>query len=138
MRFKEDILRDIKYSETLDAQLRLNSELLLDIRSALLCIAPEAFFTQTPVDERKQPEPESEPEPQPEVERDPNDLKLKTLPMSARLFNVLNNQRYKYLSDLEGKIAFDFLKHRNFGKNLLAELRELVAEYGMTIPDDKD
>jgi DNA-directed RNA polymerase alpha subunit len=134
MRFKDDILRDIKHGDTLDAQLRLNNELLLDIRSVLLSIAPDAFFTKTPVDELKI----QEPEPEPQVERDPNDLKLRTLQMSTGLFNVLNGMGYRYLSDFKGKIASDFLRYRNFGQIRLTELRQLVAQYDMTIPDDED
>ena len=132
MRFKEDILKDIRNGDTLDKQLRLNNEILLDIRSVLLSIAPNDFFTQPPLDERKPPEPE------PEVERDPNDLRLTKIPMSARLLNVLNSEKYRYLSDLKGKTAIDFFKYRNFGKVLLAELRDILAEYGMTIPDVED
>jgi DNA-directed RNA polymerase alpha subunit len=127
MRRKEEVLQSIRHSQTLDEQLRINNELLLDIRSLLLTISTEDFFAP--------PQPVREEEPTFTVERDPNDPHLSTFNLSVRTINALKGKNIRYLSDLKGRTADELLKLRNFGNTGVVELRAFLKEHNIGFPD---
>lgn len=126
MRFRKDIETDLKNATTPEAQLRLTNELLLDIRS-LLMASP---FTDLNVQAQPQVVETKEVR-----ERDPNDVHMMELPLSSRTKKIMKDAKIKYLSDLEKWTAESLLRMRNFGDIGLAELRTIVAQYGITIQE---
>jgi DNA-directed RNA polymerase alpha subunit len=129
MRLKNDIQQDITNATSIEAQVRLNNELLLDIREMLCTLMPDGFQTLTK--QREQTDQTAETT----KEADPNDPHVMEMPLSARVKKILRTYNINYLSDIEQKTAENLLMMRNFGDNCLVELREVVATYGKSIDD---
>jgi DNA-directed RNA polymerase subunit alpha len=75
-----------------------------------------------------------------EIERIRRILKtpVDELELSVRSHNCLKSADIKYMSDLVKKDESDMLKFRNFGRKSLAELIEIIEDYGLSFGMDVD
>lgn len=129
MRYRADIEKDIQNTRSLEGQMQLNNELLLDIRSLLMSLTTVDFNTDVP----KQAQ-----EPEIRKERDPDDLHIRDLPLSTRTKNALKHKNIYYLSELE-ECSYEYLlKGRNFGNTNVAELKSFFATLGKTLQEYED
>jgi hypothetical protein len=55
------------------------------------------------------------------------------LEISVRLFNCLKNNEIYYVGDLVQRTETDLLSLRHFGKTSLAEIKQLLAEFDLTL-----
>ena len=60
------------------------------------------------------------------------------LELSVRSHNCLKSADIRYMSDLVKKDESDMLKFRNFGRKSLAELIEIIEDYGLSFGMDVD
>jgi DNA-directed RNA polymerase alpha subunit len=120
MRSNQDIQNDIQDRKSLKAQLRLNNELLLDIRSLLMAQTDKGIIqpTETIVIAKK----------------DSLNPHLHDLGICERTKTALSRTNIEYLNDLEGWTSKDLLKLRDFGQFALAELNKCIAPFGKKIP----
>ena len=96
------------------------------IASALLvsagasCAAPQAEAPQAMIDE---PEP-----------LNPNLFKsVDELELSVRSANCLQNANIRFIGELVQKTEAEMLKTKNFGRKSLNEIKELLAEMGLSL-----
>lgn len=83
---------------------------------------------------------EAEPEPEPEgaeVEEKPLNENLyrsvEELELSVRSANCLKNANIRYIGELVQKTEAEMLKTKNFGRKSLNEIKEVLAEMGLTL-----
>ncbi len=55
------------------------------------------------------------------------------LNLSVRSANCLQNANIKYIGDLVQKTETEMLKMKNFGKKSLKEIKEILAEMGLSL-----
>jgi DNA-directed RNA polymerase subunit alpha len=58
---------------------------------------------------------------------------VQELPISVRAFNGLQNADIKYIGELVQRNEQDMLKIKNFGRKSLTEIKDVLAEYGLTL-----
>lgn len=83
---------------------------------------------------------EAEPEPEPEG-REPEEKLLnenlyrsvEELELSVRSANCLKNANIRYIGELVQKTEAEMLKTKNFGRKSLNEIKEVLAEMGLTL-----
>ncbi|MCB9655498.1 MAG: DNA-directed RNA polymerase subunit alpha [Deltaproteobacteria bacterium] len=79
-------------------------------------------------------EPEIIVEPQPEEKFNENLLRtVDELELSVRSANCLANAAIKYIGDLVQKTESEMLKTKNFGRKSLKEIKEILAEMGLSL-----
>ncbi|HJL41914.1 MAG TPA: DNA-directed RNA polymerase subunit alpha [Myxococcales bacterium LLY-WYZ-16_1] len=79
-------------------------------------------------------EPELIVEPQPEEKFNENLLRtVDELELSVRSANCLANANIKYIGDLVQKTESEMLKTKNFGRKSLKEIKEILAEMGLSL-----
>ena len=79
-------------------------------------------------------EPEIIVEPQPEEKFNENLLRtVDELELSVRSANCLANANIKYIGDLVQKTESEMLKTKNFGRKSLKEIKEILAEMGLSL-----
>ena len=79
-------------------------------------------------------EPEIVVEPQPEEKFNENLLRtVDELELSVRSANCLANANIKYIGDLVQKTESEMLKTKNFGRKSLKEIKEILAEMGLSL-----
>jgi DNA-directed RNA polymerase subunit alpha len=83
------------------------------------------------------PQPELGPKP-PEPERDTTrnenlDLSVDQLELSVRTANCLQNANIKTIGQLVQRTEAELLKTKNFGRQSLKELKEILAEMGLQL-----
>ena len=120
MRSNQDIQQDIQDRKSLKAQLRLNNELLFDIRSLLMAQNDKGMNQQTGTKAI--------------VEKNSLNPHLHDLGICERTKTALSRTDIQYLNDLDGWTSKDLLKLRDFGQFALAELNKCIAPYGKKIP----
>jgi uncharacterized protein YneF (UPF0154 family) len=74
------------------------------------------------------PPPPPKPETSPHLERSIDDLEL-----SVRTANALQNARIKTIGELVQRTESDLLKSNGFGRQSLKEVKEILAELGLTL-----
>ncbi len=81
------------------------------------------------------PMPEEEPEPEePEFEIDPTLLRpVDDLELTVRSANCLKSESVYYIGDLIQKTETELLKTPNLGKKSLAEIKDVLAQYGLSL-----
>ncbi len=81
------------------------------------------------------PMPEAEPEPEePEFEIDPTLLRpVDDLELTVRSANCLKSESVYYIGDLIQKTETELLKTPNLGKKSLAEIKDVLAQYGLSL-----
>jgi DNA-directed RNA polymerase alpha subunit len=126
MRLKDDILRDINYSKTIEAQLRLNNELLLDMRTLLAALTPDDVKAATAIkfDEGINGQ-----------QRDPNDVHVMELPFHITLKNTLRYNNINYLSDLGNMTIEELKKMSGIGQNSIETIKKVLAEHGYNLQE---
>jgi DNA-directed RNA polymerase subunit alpha len=81
-------------------------------------------------------------EPEPEPEREEEDEKplnenlyrsVEELELSVRSANCLKNANIRYIGELVLKTEAEMLKTKNFGRKSLNEIKEVLAEMGLTL-----
>ncbi len=55
------------------------------------------------------------------------------LPISVRAFNGLQNADIKYIGELVQRTEQDMLKIKNFGRKSLNEIKEVLADMGLSL-----
>ena len=60
-------------------------------------------------------------------------LEVSTLELSVRAVNCLENQNIKFLGELVEKSENQMLKFKNFGRKSLSEIKEKLAEMGLSL-----
>ena len=60
-------------------------------------------------------------------------LEVSTLELSVRAVNCLETQNIKFLGELVEKSENQMLKFKNFGRKSLSEIKEKLAEKGLTL-----
>ncbi len=55
------------------------------------------------------------------------------LPISVRAFNGLQNADIKYVGELVQRTEQDMLKIKNFGRKSLTEIKEVLADMGLSL-----
>src|SRR5262245_15031590 len=79
-------------------------------------------------------EPELPPPPEPEPAFNENLLRtVDELELSVRSANCLANANIKYIGDLVQKTESEMLKTKNFGRKSLKEIKEILAEMGLSL-----
>ncbi len=71
-----------------------------------------------------------------EEENKAYDIPIKDLEFSVRSLNCLQQENIRTLGELAQKRASDLLAIKNFGKKSLYEIREKLAQYGLSLRDD--
>jgi DNA-directed RNA polymerase alpha subunit len=126
MRYRTDIEKDIQDTRSLEGQMQLNNELLLDIRSLLMSLTAVDFNADVPKQAK---------EPEIRKERDPSDIHIQDLPLSTRTKNALKALQIIYLSDLENSSIERLMQARNFGNTGVTEIKAFLAPLGKTLRD---
>ena len=80
------------------------------------------------IDEPVQAEVEEEPKFNENLYRTVDELEL-----SVRSANCLQNANIKYIGDLVQKSEAEMLKTKNFGRKSLKEIKEILAEMGLSL-----
>jgi DNA-directed RNA polymerase subunit alpha len=72
------------------------------------------------------------------VEKQPSilDTPINSWDISVRCYNMLKNDGIRTIGELSEKTAEELLRAPNFGKVSLADIRQLLAEYGLTLKDN--
>jgi DNA-directed RNA polymerase subunit alpha len=65
------------------------------------------------------------------------DISIKELEFSVRSLNCLQQENIRTLGELATKRASDLLAIKNFGKKSLYEIREKLAQYGLSLKDEE-
>lgn len=65
------------------------------------------------------------------------DIPIKELEFSVRSLNCLQQENIRTLGELALKRASDLLAIKNFGKKSLYEIREKLAQYGLSLKDEE-
>jgi len=81
-------------------------------------------------------EPEPEPEAQEKEEKPLNEnlyRSVEELELSVRSANCLKNANIRYIGELVQKTEAEMLKTKNFGRKSLNEIKEVLAEMGLTL-----
>jgi DNA-directed RNA polymerase subunit alpha len=65
------------------------------------------------------------------------DIPIKELEFSVRSLNCLQQENIRTLGELAQKNAADLLVIKNFGKKSLYEIRDKLAQYGLTLKDEE-
>jgi len=71
------------------------------------------------------------------VENKCYDIPIKELEFSVRSLNCLQQENIRTLGELAQKRASDLLAIKNFGKKSLYEIREKLAQYGLSLKDEE-
>jgi DNA-directed RNA polymerase subunit alpha len=68
------------------------------------------------------------------------DRSVDELDLSVRSYNCLKNANIRTLGELVAKTEAELLKTKNFGRRSLNEIKEVLAESGLSLgmPDDDD
>jgi DNA-directed RNA polymerase alpha subunit len=119
MRSTQEIKKEIESADLTDPQTRLTNELLLDIRTLLMLLVDGDVDVRTK-ERVEMPNP-----------------RVADLDISGRLRTALSRTNIQFISDLDEWTAQDLLKLRDFGKKGLAELNDLLADYGKSIAGSK-
>jgi DNA-directed RNA polymerase subunit alpha len=81
-------------------------------------------------------EPEPEPEGEEEEDKPLNEnlyRSVEELELSVRSANCLKNANIRYIGELVEKTEAEMLKTKNFGRKSLNEIKEVLAEMGLTL-----
>jgi DNA-directed RNA polymerase alpha subunit len=126
MRLKNDILRDINNSKTIEAQLRLNNELLLDMRTLLASLTPDDVKAAAALKFNENINGQ---------ERDPKDIHIMELPFLGALKSSLRDKNINYLSELAGNTVEELRNLGGIGQNSIEAIRKVLAEHGYTLQE---
>ena len=74
-------------------------------------------------------------EPQPKGH---HDILIKDLEFSVRSRNCLKKAGIQTLGELVAKKTSELLEIKNFGKKSLKEVREKLAQFNLSLPDDEE
>jgi DNA-directed RNA polymerase alpha subunit len=128
MRVKDEIKKDINNNRTIEAQLRLNNELLLDLRTLIAALTPDGLKAAATIKHDEQINVK---------ERTEDDVHVMEMPFSSRVRSILRGNNIQYFSDFEGVTAEEIRKFGAIGVTAMDEIRRVLAQYGMTLPDYK-
>jgi DNA-directed RNA polymerase alpha subunit len=119
MRTFEEIKGAIKSSISSEANMKINNELLLDIREVLVYMSGY--------------------EPKKEAENevvDPLDsVSIHSLPISTRAKSGLTNYKIDKVSQLRNLTGLDISRMRNMGNKTIKEIVDALKEYGIDMPE---
>jgi DNA-directed RNA polymerase alpha subunit len=119
MRTYEEIKGAIKASISSEANMKLNNELLLDIREVLMYMSGY--------------------EPKKEAEDDMVDpldsVSIYSLPISTRAKSGLTSYKIYKVSQLRYLTGLDISKMRNMGDKTIKEIVDALKEYGIDMPE---
>lgn len=119
MRTFEEIKGAIKSSISSEANMKINNELLLDIREVLIYMSGY--------------------EPKKEAEDDVVDpldsVSVYSLPISTRAKSGLTNYKIFKVSQLRYLTGLDISKMRNMGDKTIKEIVDALKEYGIDMPE---
>ncbi|MFW5782609.1 MAG: DNA-directed RNA polymerase subunit alpha [Candidatus Muiribacteriaceae bacterium] len=139
----EQLTLEIKTNDTLSPKdaIRCISELVTD-RLKILSEEreiPKPVFEEEPEDKVSEDQTDNETETEEEVAQEPRkdipveEMTVMDLDISQRAKNCLKNFPYKTVMDFTRVSADELMRLKNFGQKTLDELREKLAEHGLTL-----